>query len=77
MDIRIGVIDTPKELALELDDDADPAVLQRDVQDAVASGDAMVWITDRRGRKVGVPAAKLAYIEIGSPDDTRKVGFGA
>jgi hypothetical protein len=37
----------------------------------------MLWLTDRKGRRVGVPAAKLAYVEIGSASDERRVGFGA
>ena len=41
------------------------------------SGDlGVLWLTDRKGRRVGVPAAKLAYVEIGSPTEERRVGFG-
>ena len=76
MDIRIGVIDTPKELTVEMPDDADPAQLQQLVQQAVAGAEPMLWITDRRGRQIGIPCGKLAYIEIGSDDDTRRIGFG-
>ena len=76
MDIRIGVIDTPKELDVEMPDDADPAQLQQLVHQSVAGGEAMLWLTDRRGRQIGIPTGKLAYIEIGSDDDTRRIGFG-
>jgi hypothetical protein len=37
----------------------------------------VLWLTDRKGRRVGVPAAKLAYVEIGSPNEERRVGFGS
>ena len=37
----------------------------------------MLWLTDKRGRRVGVPAAKLAYIELDTGAETRRVGFGA
>jgi hypothetical protein len=40
-------------------------------------GVSVLWLTDRKGRRVGVPAAKLAYVEIGSPNEERRVGFGA
>jgi len=36
----------------------------------------VLWLTDRKGRQVGVPVAKVAYVEIGSPHDERRIGFG-
>ena len=45
------------------------------VDAAIAAGSTL-WLTDRKGRQVGVPSAKLAYVEIGSPDDGRRIGFG-
>ena len=75
MDVRIGLTQTPKELEVQLDDDADAAALRKQVDAALAAGSTL-WLTDRRGRQVGVPAEKLAYVEIGSPDDARRIGFG-
>ena len=37
----------------------------------------MLWLTDRRGRKVGVPADKVAYVDIGADAGERRVGFAA
>ncbi len=75
MDVRIGLTQTPKELEVQLDDEADASDLRKQVDTALADGGTL-WLTDRRGRQVGVPAAKLAYVEIGSPDDARRIGFG-
>jgi hypothetical protein len=75
VDVRIGLTQTPKELEVELDDDADVDALRTKVDDALAAGSTL-WLTDRKGRQVGVAAAKLAYVEIGSPDDARRIGFG-
>ncbi len=75
MDVRIGLTQTPKELEVQLDDGADAADLRKLVDQALADGSTL-WLTDRRGRQVGVPAEKLAYVEIGSPDDSRRIGFG-
>lgn len=75
MDVRIGVTHTPKEIELEMTDDADGVA--KTVEAAVAAGDKLLWLTDRRGRRVGVPAAKLAYVDIGTPSEERRVGFGA
>ena len=75
MDVRIGMTQTAKELEVHLADDADPAAVKEQIDAAIASGGTL-WLTDRKGRQVGVPAAKLAYVEIGSPDDGRRIGFG-
>ena len=77
MDIRIGVTHAPREIEVELADDADVNKLVKQVEDAVGAGTSMLWLTDRKGRRVGIPAAKVAYVEIGSPSDERRVGFGA
>ena len=75
MDVRIGLTQTPKELEVQLGDDADAAALRAQVDAALAAGSTL-WLTDRKGRQVGVPAPKLAYVEIGSPEDGRRIGFG-
>ena len=75
MDVRIGLTQTPKELEVQLDDDADAGALRTQVDTALAEGSTL-WLTDRKGRQVGVPAAKLAYVEIGTPEDGRRIGFG-
>ena len=77
MDVRIGVTYTPKEIELELDSDADGDRLVKDVEAAIGKKDGgVLWITDRKGRRVGVPADKVAYVEIGTPAESHKVGFG-
>ena len=75
MDVRIGVTQTAKELDIELPADADAEALKADIAKALVDG-SMLWITDRKGRQVGVPAEKIAYLEIGRPDDNRRIGFG-
>ena len=76
MDVRIGVTYTPKEIELELGDDVDREQLVKQVEQALSGENGVLWLSDRRGRQVGVPAAKVAYIEIGSPHEERRVGFG-
>lgn len=75
MDVRIGLTQNPKELEVSLDEGTDPTSVRQQVEAAVAEGSTL-WLTDRRGRQVGVPTAKLAYVEIGSPVDERRIGFG-
>ena len=62
MELRIGVVHTPKELNLELDGTADEIV--GTIDKALADGTPVVWLTDTKGRRVGIPAERIAYIEI-------------
>ena len=75
MDVRIGLTQTPKELEVQLEDDADAGAVRSQVDAALSAGGTL-WLTDRKGRQVGVPAEKLAYVEIGTPADGRRIGFG-
>jgi len=77
LDVRIGVTYTPKEIEVEVSDDTDRDQLIKTIEDAVSSDSRMLWLTDRRGRSVGVPASKLAYVEIGADAGERRVGFSA
>jgi len=76
VEVRIGITQA-RELEIELADDADPEALSEYVSEQLANDNAVLWLTDRRGRKVGVPVAKVAFVEIGSPADTRRIGFSS
>jgi hypothetical protein len=75
VDVRIGVTYTPKEIDVELGSDADAAAVKADIEQALSNEHGVLWLTDKRGRQVGVPVSKLAYVEIGSPDAERRIGF--
>jgi hypothetical protein len=75
VDVRIGVTYSPRELDIELAPDVDRAELKHRVEEALADDDGVLWITDTHGREFAVPAAKVAYVEIGSPDHERRIGF--
>lgn len=77
MEVRIGIVQTPKELEVELDEDVDRNQVLADIEAELARGDGVLWLTDRRGRRVGVPTAKVAYVEVGAEAADRRVGFGA
>ena len=76
MDVRIGIIQTAKELDVEVGSEVAPDKLLAEIEAVLAAGDGVLWLTDKRGRRVGVPTAKVAYVEVGAGDD-RRVGFGA
>jgi hypothetical protein len=75
VDVRIGVTQAPRELNLEVDD-GDRDDVKAAIDAALSGATDVLWVTDKRGRDVGVPAAKIAYVEIGSPDGDRRIGFG-
>ena len=43
----------------------------------MSDGDSMLWLTDTKGRRIGVPVDKIAYVEVAADAGGRKVGFGA
>jgi DNA-binding MurR/RpiR family transcriptional regulator len=74
MELRIGVVHTPKELSVELDGTADEIVAT--IDDAVKGGAAIVRITDVKGHRLGIPADKIAYVEVDEDGANKRVGFG-
>jgi hypothetical protein len=71
MEIKIGIQHSARELVVESSDSADD--IEKAVSDAV-SNEGVLTLTDAKGRKVIVPAAKLAYVEIGG-GVSGQVGF--
>jgi len=77
MDVRIGVTYSPKEILVELADDVDRAELKAQIEKALGDGDNVLWLTDRKGRDVAVPSAKVAYVELGAAGGAKHIGFGS
>ena len=74
MELRIGVVHTPKELRLEIDGSAEDVV--KPIETALKDGEPVVWLTDAKGRRVGAPADRIAYVEIDEDGASKRVGFG-
>ena len=75
VDVRIGVTQAPRELSLEVDD-GDRDELKGRIEAALSGAVDVLWVTDKRGRDIGVPATKIAYVEVGSAEGERRIGFG-
>ena len=75
MDVRIGVTQAPREINVEVDD-AERDAVEKSVESALGGAVDVLWLTDKRGRRVAVPAGKVAYVEIGTADGDRRIGFG-
>lgn len=72
MEVKIGVQHANRELSLETNDEGDQ--IQAAVSKALNDGDAVFTLIDNKGRRIIVPTASLAYVEIGSPT-SGQVGF--
>ena len=78
MNVRIGIIQSPKEIEVDLGPDAEKDKVQKEIESVLeerSDKPSAPWLTDKRGRKVGVPTEKIAYVEIGSDEAERRVGF--
>ena len=75
MEVRIGVVYTPREIVLDMSDDAD--TVAKAIETGLREENTLLWLTDSKGRRLGIPTDKLAYVEIAGADADRKVGFGS
>jgi len=75
VEVRIGIVQSMKELEVELPEDAEREDVMAEVERALAE-ETVLWLTDRRGRRVGVPSSRVAYIEVAASAGERRVGFG-
>ena len=74
MEVRIGVQHATRELVIDSTESSDAIISA--VSAALSGTSEVLTLEDERGRRVVVPADKLAYVEIGEPE-SRRVGFGA
>ena len=71
MEVKIGVLHTPRELTLE--SSQTPAEVEQAVTEALAK-DSVLSLTDEKGRKVIIPISRVAYVEIAEAAN-RPFGF--
>ncbi len=74
MEVKIGVLHTPREIVLESAQTTDE--VEALVATALKSVDGQLSLTDDKGRKVIIPANLIAYVEIAQSDRGR-VGFAS
>jgi hypothetical protein len=75
--VRIGVTYNPREIEIELADNTDPESVKAALDQAISSSSGIFWITDRKGRQVGIALDRLAWVELGTASDLGRIGFGA
>jgi len=72
MEVKIGVQNVTRELTIDTDQPGEE--IEATVAKTLSGDEQVITLTDTKGRKVIVPIAKLAYIELGSPT-VGQVGF--
>jgi hypothetical protein len=71
MEVKIGVINASRELTV--DTTLEAGEVEDQVRSALSSG-GVLSLTDAKGRRIVVPAEKLAYVEI-TTGTAGQVGF--
>ncbi|MGA0566524.1 DUF3107 domain-containing protein [Rathayibacter sp. KR2-224] len=74
MEIRIGIVNAPRELSFESNQPA--AEVEEAVTAALSSSATTLELRDDHGSLFIVPTAGIAYVQIGS-EESRRVGFVA
>ncbi|HML50947.1 MAG TPA: DUF3107 domain-containing protein [Propionicimonas sp.] len=72
MEIKIGIQEISRELTVETE--ATAAQVEKDLKKAL-DDDGLLTLTDDKGRKVLIPADRIAYLDLGQ-EKSRPVGFG-
>lgn len=75
MDIRIGLAQTQRELVIEMAEDTVQDDVAAKIKTALADEDNVLDLTDKKGKLFCIPAGRIAFVEIGSSETDRRVGF--
>lgn len=74
MEIRIGIVNTGRELNFETNDSAE--AVKKTVTAALDAAATHIELSDTKGNAYIVPTAGVAFVEIGT-EESRRVGFVA
>ena len=76
MDLRIGIADSSQVVEIELENDVDREELKSKIEAVLGDGEVLTLV-DRKGRDWLIPPARIAFVELGTADADRRIGFGA
>jgi len=72
VEVKIGVQNAARELVIDTTLSGDD--LEKAVSKALSGDEAVLALSDAKGRRVIIPREKLAYVEMGAPS-SGQVGF--
>ena len=70
--VKIGVADSNRVIEIETED---PEAFRTSIEEAFSQARSVLWFEDTKKRMVGVPVARLAYVEIETDGAERQIGF--
>lgn len=73
MEVKIGVADSGRELVVMSASEAEE--IESQVSEALKDPTGTLVLVDEKGKRVLIPSARIAYVEL-APTDARRVGFG-
>lgn len=72
MDIKIGFVESPRELVISSNDSADEVANK--ARTAITHPGGLLELTDNQGHRFFISHSQIAYVEIGAAEP-RRVGF--
>jgi hypothetical protein len=72
VEVKIGIVESPRELVVS--SDQTPDEVQKLVDASLNGGEPLLKLVDDKGRRFLVRAEQIAYVEIAPAE--RRVGFG-
>ena len=75
MEVKIGIVESPRELVVS--SDQTPDEVQKLVDATLNGGDPLLKLVDEKGRRFLVRGDQIAYVEIGSATESRRMGFSS
>lgn len=72
MDVKIGLIDSPRELVITVEGEQEAQV--NSLREALAGSNEVLELSDTQGRRYLVRLSRVAYVEVGA-STPRTVGF--
>jgi hypothetical protein len=72
VEVKIGIVESPRELVVS--SDQTPDEVQKLVDATLSGADPLLKLVDEKGRRFLVRADQIAYVEIAPAE--RRVGFG-
>jgi Protein of unknown function (DUF3107) len=74
VEVKIGIQSAPRELVIETA--ASSEEIEKLLARALGAEGSVFALADEKGGRVLIPADKIAYVELASPE-SRRMGFGA
>jgi len=76
MDLRIGIAKSNNIIEIELEDGTDRDQLKVQIDQVLADEGRILWLTDCKGKELAVPSSRISFVEVGTADAERRIGFG-